>query len=485
MSTPRVKASRSLVSGSTWIAVSEFVNGAASMASTVVAARVLAPHDFGLMGIVLLMISILEAITHTGFEQALIQKNEDVTEYLNVAFTWHLARGVVIAALMALAAPFIARWYHEPALRELTWACSAYVVFQGASNIGTIFFQRDLDFAKVCLINVLRALMSVAVAIPAILIFRNVWALMVGFVAGALLGTIISYMVHPFRPRLSWDWAKAQKLVTYGKWITGMVIIGFISTQGDDVFVSKYLGPAALGFYQLAYSISNLPATKITHVLSKVSFPAYSRLQDSPDELRDAFRGVMRTTMLVVGPLGAFLWLAVPYVVDLIVGKKWAPIIPLVRILVISGVLRAFAALAGALFRAKNRPDLDFKMNLPRVFLVVALIYPLSAHYGLVGACFVVLIAVSSTLPTWFYGVKRLVGLGPLAVLRVNGLALASTVALAAPMWGLGLALGRGWPAFVAVVVGAAGSWLFLMWLLGQVTTLDFFGELKKLKAAF
>ena len=424
-----------LVAGTLWVTFGEVLAGAASLAGSVVAARVLDPRDFGVMGVITLAIAVLESLTASGFQEALVQKQRDVKPLLDVAWTWHVARGVALALLLCAASPLIARFYDEPGLAWLLAVSSVYVVLHGFHNIGTVLFSRALDFRTQFGIKAAQTLFSLAVYIPAVLVLRNVWALVVGFVGGALIGLVVSYVAQPYRPRLEWNREKLRELLGYGKWITGMTLIGFVITQGDDVFVSKYLGLTALGYYQLAYSISNLPATRITHVLSRVSFPTYARLQGDVEALRRAFSGVMRTTMLITGPVSVVIWIFVPDFVNYVIGAKWQAIVPLVRILVIAGFVRSFAAIAGALFQALGRPDLDLKMNLPRFIATIAFIWPACALWGLAGACLVVLVAILATLPTWFYGVHKLIGLGPLRVLRVNALAGLASALLAAVLW--------------------------------------------------
>ncbi len=399
---------KALVGGSFWIAVSEILKAVAELSSSIIAARVLSPEDFGLMGTVLLTIAVLENFSRTGFDQALIQKQDDVEPYLNVAWTWHVLRGIGLAALLALAAVPVSAFFDQPTLKYLIWAMTLQVLFQGAQNIGLVFFSRDLNFKTICAVNALQAFASAGVAIPAVLVFQNVWGLVIGMIAGSFVSLIVSYVVQPFRPKLEWDLTRFRELTRYGRWITGLSLVGFIVTQGDDIFVSKYLGLASLAYYQLAYSISNLPATKVTHVISRVSFPTYARLQNDPDGLRGAFIGVLRSTMMLSAPVSVIIWLAAPGIVEHVLGQKWAPILPLIQILVISAFVRSFAALGGALFQACDRPDLDLKMNLPRFVAVVSLIWPLTAWAGLEGASWVVLIAISSCLPVWFYGVRKL-----------------------------------------------------------------------------
>lgn len=463
---------KSLVTGSFWIALSEGLKAVAELSSAIVAARVLAPADFGLMGAVMLTIAVLENFSKTGFDQALIQKQEAVEPYLNVAWTWHVVRGVGLAILLAILAPFIADFYNEPALKYLIWVTTFHVVLQGLQNIGLLFFSRDLNFKTICFVNALQAFASAGVAIPAVIYFQNVWGLVVGLVASALVTTVVSYLVHPWRPRFEWDFARFKNLTRYGKWITGLSIIGFVVTQGDDIFVSKYVGITALAFYQLAFSISNLPATKITHVLSRVSFPTYSRLQDNPTELKGAFLGVMRTTLLISAPLSVAIWLASEGIVQHIIGLKWAPILPLIQILVVAAFVRSFAALGGALFQACERPDLDFKMNAPRLIIMVTLIWPFASEWGLEGASMVVLLAILGCLPTWFYGVYKLTGLTPLQALLLNGPAIVLAALFGAVWLGLEAALQMIMDpslfSFLATLILTILAWLGLTRVIGK-----------------
>jgi O-antigen/teichoic acid export membrane protein len=427
---PSTGVGQKLASGTAWVAIGEALAGAATLGATIVAARILDPRDFGVMGVVTLAIAILESFTTSGFEQALVHRDKNVESLLNVAWTWHVLRGLAMAALLCAVSPLIARVYDESRLMPLLIACSLYVVLHGFHNVGTIFFQRKLDFRTQFFIKLARALFSTLVFIPAVLVLKSVWALAIGYVGGAFFQVAISYVAHPYRPRFEWSRDKLSQLMTFGKWITGLTLMGFVIVQGDDVFISKYLGLAALGFYQKAYEISNLPATQITHVVSRVSFPTYARLRSEPDELRAAFEKVMRTTILVTAPVSVVIYSFIPEFVHYVIGDDWLPIVPLVRILVIAGFVRSFQAIAGALFQATGRPDLDFKMNFPRFLFTVLLIWPACAYFGLAGACWVVLAAISVTLPIWFYGVHSLIKLSPLRVLRLNAVAIAGSTAI-------------------------------------------------------
>ncbi|MEL6185859.1 MAG: oligosaccharide flippase family protein, partial [Myxococcota bacterium] len=322
-----------LLGGSFYTGLAEAVAIVSGLATSLVAARVLSPRDFGLMATATLALSVLDHFSQSGFDAALVQRQDDVESYLDVAWTWQLLRGLVITLLLFAVALPMSRFYGEAVLLPLVMASALSSTIAGAANVGRIFFARKLDFRTLFFINAAQAGLKLAVFLPAVLILRNVWALVVGHLGGALLSLAISYIAHPYRPKLAFDRGKLRELLRFGKWVTMFAWIGFFITKGDDIFVSKYIGVAALGFYQLAYDISNLPTTKVTHVIGRIGLPIYARLVHDRELLRATFLKVMRATLLASALVSTAIYIAVPDIIAYVLGSKWAPVIPLVRIL--------------------------------------------------------------------------------------------------------------------------------------------------------
>ena len=477
---------RALVSGTFWISLSEAMTTLMGVVSNIVAARIVAPAQFGIMATVTLTVAILETFTTSGFDEALVQREGDVSAYLDTVWSWNVLRGLVFVVLLAGAGPLLAAWYHEPALNWVALATAPYALFQGLRNVGPVAYQRELRFRRIFAMNLGQAGLMLVVYLPAILILRDVRALIIGYLASAFGALVVSYVGHPYRPRFRLSGSKLRELARFGKWVTGMAAVGFVVTRGDDLFISKYLGLTALAYYQQAYSLSNLPATHVTHVLARASFPAYSRLQGDPKAMRKTFVDVSRATLLVSAPLSVLLWAAAPDLVDLVLGPRWHPVIPLIRILVVAGFLRSFAALAGYYFYAVGRPDLNFRMNLPRLFVTLALLWPFSAMWGLAGACWAIVLAIGSALPVWFTGMRKVAQLGVVEVVRHHLLAGLVSVALAAvllpsrhlfhPIDGIAGAL-------LWLVLGLS-AWLCALWVLGKLTPWSVFAEMQRLRTA-
>jgi PST family polysaccharide transporter/lipopolysaccharide exporter len=179
-------------------------------------------------------------------------------------------------------------------------------------------------------------------------------------------------------------------VVDYGKWVTGSSILSYLHEQGDDAFVGWLLASAALGWYQLGYRLSNAPATEISAVISNVMFPAFSKLQNKPAALREAFFKSVRLATFLAFPMGFGVIAVAPTFVNAILGDDWTPMIPAMQVLSVLGILGAVSTQASRLFGAIGRPDYSTKVSALRVAATAILIYPATVAAGITGTALVV-----------------------------------------------------------------------------------------------
>jgi len=383
---PGETLSQRAVRGGVWVFSLRIVQQLFNLGRLVILARILAPHDFGLLGIALLTMATLETFSQTGFQQALIQKKEDIRSHLNAAWTVLILRGFILFAILYLIAPYAAVFFNAPEAKPIIQVIGLSILLQAFTNIGVIYFQKELEFNKEFKYQFVGTLTDFIVAVSAILILRNVWALVFGLLAGNAARCLVSYLIHPYRPHFSSDLGKAKELFGFGKWILGSSILIFLVTHGDDAFVGKLLGATALGFYQLAYRISNMPATEITHVISQVSFPAYSKLQDNLPKLREAYLKVLQVTAFLSFPIAGLIFILAPEFTTIFLGEKWMPMVPAMQALVFAGLVRSIAATTGHTFYAVGKPEIETRWQVVRLIVLAASIYPLTLQWGILGA---------------------------------------------------------------------------------------------------
>mgnify|MGYP000745866271 CR=1 FL=1 len=194
---------------------------------------------------------------------------------------------------------------------------------------------------------------QIIVAISAAIILKNVWALVFGCMAGHLVSLIMSYIIHPYKPKLKINTKIVKELLNFGKWVwcnNCNNIITFIALQGDDIFVGKFLGSISLGLYQVAFKFSNIMASEITHVIGRVTFPAYAKLQNNVVKLREASLQTIEIVSCLSFPLASGILSLGHDFVYIFLGKKWIPMVPILHILTISGLVALFREQVGHYF---------------------------------------------------------------------------------------------------------------------------------------
>lgn len=394
---PGATLSQRAVRGGFWVFALRVVHRLLALARIIVLAHLLTPDDFGLFAIALLALSALETFSQTGFEAALVQKKGNVKPYLDTAWTVQVIRGVTLVLVLFTVAPYVARFFGEPMARPLLRALGLSMLFQSFANIGVVHFRKELEFHKEFLYQVSGTVVDFVVAIGAAVALRNAWALVAGLVAGSLVRMAVSYLIHPFRPRLRLDKEKAGELYRFGRWILGSSIINFLNTEGDDAFLGKVLGITSLGLYQMAYRLSNLPATEITHVISQVTFPAYCQLQDRLPRLREAYLRALQVTAGVSFPAAGALFFLASDLTRIFLGDRWMPMVPAMRLLTLWGLTRSLGATTGPLLNALGRPQVVTTLQAARLAQMAVLIYPLTVRWGMMGTSLAVVLSALFT----------------------------------------------------------------------------------------
>jgi PST family polysaccharide transporter/lipopolysaccharide exporter len=371
----------------------------------VLLARILSPAAFGVYGIAILVISGVDEATTTGVREALIQREEEnVDSFLNTAWVLELLRGLLVGGVLFLVAPFAASVFNEPGAASLLRLMGLGRVLLGFRNPGIVYFHKSLDFHGEFVYRVSSSFVMFAVALVLAHLWESVWALGVAYVVARGTEAAVSYVAHGYRPWPQFDTESARQMLGYGKWINSSSVLYFLYDRGDDALIAWLLSSAALGYYQFAYRLSNAPATEVSRVVSDVMFPTFSRLQDDPAALRDAFLRSLQLSMAVTAPMAFGLIVVAPTFVRGVLGEQWIPMIPVLQLLAVFGLFRSITTPMGALWRAIGRPDYGTKTSFVRVVLMAVLLYPATVAYGIEGtAATIVVITFFPILPLSTY----------------------------------------------------------------------------------
>ena len=390
--------SKKTAQGTLWIFFFRLVDQLFRLARTVILARLLAPNDFGLFGITVMAVSLLESFSQNGFHDALVQKKGDIKPYLDTSWVVQIIRGFVLASILFFLAPFIAVFFKAPEAEQILKVVGFATLLSGLGNVAVVFLSKELEFHKYFLYQIMGTLADFAVAVVFAIILRNVWALVFGLLAGILVKVIISYTIYSYYPRFKFDFEKTKELFNFGKWISVSNAIAFFVVQADSFFVAKMLGISALGFYQIAYKI---PSVLAIEVLAGAIFPAYSKIQDNLAKIKESYLKILQLFSFLIIPMAGGIFVLSSEFIVLFLGEKWLPAVGAMQVLILSTPIWTVAFLSDYVFLALGKPKIVTKGITIRLVLLVTFIYPLIMWKGILGSAIAVLIGVLFST-AWF-----------------------------------------------------------------------------------
>lgn len=409
-SKPSASIFRQVLFSGLWTLGLRLSNRALGFVRTIVLARLLFPADFGLIAMAMLFVTGLDSITQTGMHQALIRKKTGVRACLDTAWAVTLVRSLAVCLILVVGAPVVAAFFAEPRLTDILRVVSLSVLLGGFANIGIVFFQKDLAFDRQFRLELWASVLEFALTVFLAAVLRDVWALVWGGLAGNVLRVFLSYALHPYRPSLRFDPAAFRELLDFGKWVSGVAVVGFAVSQLDSILIGRMLGAESLGLYQMAFMTAVIPSSEVAIAFSMVVFPSFSMLQDQPDRLRESFERVLQATSMVCMPIGLGILAVAPEVVRVILGERWQGIAPAMQVLSVMGIAKALEGTTGSLLMAVGCPGLLMGFSLLQLGILAVSLYPLTLMWGIAGAALAVALTAIAAAAVALAAAVRIAG---------------------------------------------------------------------------
>lgn len=354
--------------------------------STLILARFLAPNDFGLVAIATAVHALLELMGAFGFDSALIQRQSAERKHYDTAWTFNVIFGAAIAVLLVASASPVAAFYREPRLEAVLWVLALAALFGGFENIGTVAFRKELNFRREFYFLFAKRIVAVTVTVTLALMLRNYWALVAGVLTGKIVSVLISYGLHPYRPRLSL--AASKDLFQFSKWIFISNVVQFLHVRSTDFILGRTAGTTALGIYSIAAEIAALPATEVVAPINRAVYPAYSKLASDLSQLRDRFLEVFSMIGIVVFPISVGLVCTAEPAVRLLLGDQWLDAIPIIQIIALSGFVGALQSNLFLAILALGKPKICTLLSAALLAVSLPFLVAASIAYGAIGAAY-------------------------------------------------------------------------------------------------
>lgn len=357
-----------------------------NIAAFVILARFLTPTEFGIMALVLVLPKFIESISDTGLGAAVINYRGDIHRFLNSVWTIHILKSVVIALLIWVAGPYIAKFYHAESARLAISLGGIFIVILNASNIGEAYLLRDLAFHKITIRDTARDIAYITGALVSVYWLPSYWALFIGTLCSYLTQALSTYILHPYRPRLSFTWAPLKELTTYGSHIAGQNIFQKLYAFIEVTVVNTFTDANALGLFTRAKSAASIAPGFVGSMIRRISFPAYSRLKDDLDKVNEGVKKSLDMITFFLAPITIFMIIFSQKIILFLLGAEWVGMVPLFQLFLLYFFISSINDITQPITNALERPGLQTILEAIRLVIVTLCIIPLTRSWDTLGA---------------------------------------------------------------------------------------------------
>ena len=355
--------SRKATVGAGWMIAMRGIARLLGFANTLILARVLLPADFGLVAMAMTFEGAILVMSQFPVQDALLRRPESDTRLHDAAFTIQSGRALLTAGILAVGAPLAAAWFSEPRLTALILALAGTAVISGFINVGIIEFTRELRFDVTFKLQLVPAVLQILAVLGTAWLTHSYWALLVGIAVLRISRVGMSYVIHPYRPRLSLrGW---RELVGFSFWLWLAGLASMIWGNFDTFAIGPIFGSAGIGLYTIACQVAALPTTELLIPLSDVLLASFAYGQREATRAAVNPLRVASALLLALAPVGLAISAGAAEIVSLLLGSHWSAAVPLVAIAGWSAVFQPFHSVCGAVLVARGR--------VRRKFLITAL----------------------------------------------------------------------------------------------------------------
>ncbi len=344
------------LSGLNWQVLASAVRFVAQFGIGIALARLLPPEDFGIVGIAYIVTGFASTLANLGFGPALIQRTELTERHVRVAHTLTVLVSAVMMVVLFASAERVAGFFGDGRVAPVLQVLSLTFPVTGFGTAAGALLTRRLAFDVLVRIELFASVIGYGgVAVVMAVAGYGYWSLVGGTLVQTVLATSLTYAAvrHDARPLTGR--AEIRDLFRFSAGMSLTSLANYFARQGDYFVVGRLMDATSLGFYSRAYSLMQLPLSFFGDSLSRVLFPAASKVQGDAERFQRAFFTAFSLSVAVSLPISLGVAVLAPEIVLVLYGDRWAATIPLLQILALFGVFRMSYNTAAAFVRARGQ----------------------------------------------------------------------------------------------------------------------------------
>jgi O-antigen/teichoic acid export membrane protein len=337
----------------------------------VVLARILFPEQFGLVGMLTIFMAVAQTFIDSGFGAALIQKREATATDMCSIFYFNIFVGLVSAGILCWVAPVIADFYSQPTLTPLTWALSLILIINSFGLIQKTILAKQISFKTNTQASLVASVLSGVAGIILAATGFGIWSLVGQQILSSLFITLFLWFLCSWRPAWVFSFKSLEKMFGFG---SKMLISGLLNQVFSNCYlliIGRLFSASDLGFFTRAKTLGELPTHTLSWMVGRVTFPAFSKIQDDPARLKSGLKKALVLLVMVNFPMMICLLVIARPLVLLLLTEKWADSIPYFQLFCVVGLMFPLHLINLNVLQALGRSDLFLRLEIIKKVLII------------------------------------------------------------------------------------------------------------------
>lgn len=378
---------RKAVKGVVWSGVERFSVQGIQFIVLLIMARLLSPHEYGIIGMLTVFMALAQVIIDSGFSQALIRK-QDRTELDNCSiFYFNIVVSLLLYGLFFIIAPFVAGFYKIPELTVIMRVLCLGIVINSFGIVQRAIYTIGLDFKTQAKASASAAVVSGIVGIYLAYSGYGVWALVAQQIVSLGFNVLVLWAYSSWKPKFLFSFNSIKEFFGFG---SKLLVAGSLEAVFQNLYqivIGRFFSASIIGFYTRALQFVSLPSANIGGIIQRVTYPVLCEIQDDDQRLNENIKRILNVLSFVVFPLMVFLFYYADEIIAILLGTKWMYCSVLMRLLSLSMLLYPIHALNLNILIVKGRSDLYLRVEVLKKVLTV-LILVVTIPFGIEVMCY-------------------------------------------------------------------------------------------------
>lgn len=400
-----------------WSLIERFGTQGVQFLVMLVMARLLSPNDYGVVGLLVVFVSIAQAFVDGGFSQALIRK-KDRTEIDNsTVFYFNIVVSVVIYLIFYLFAPYVSVFYNMPTLTPFMRVICLSIIINAFGVVQRALFNANIDFKAQAKASLIAIVISGAIGISLALRGFGPWALVWQQLSNLIVNTLFLWIYSEWRPLLAYSWKSFNELFSFGSKLLATSLLNAIYNNIQTIVIGKLYSAKSLGLYSRAAHFADLPSQQFTSVFMRVTFPVLCKVQDDLERLTSVYRRMLRVSAYIVFPLLIGMAAVAHPMIRVFIGEQWIECAYMLQIICFAEMWYPIHAINLDILQVSGRSDLFLKIEIYKKIVSLALL-AISAPFGIIAMCYSNLLSSLICLYINTYYSSKILGISLLSQLK-------------------------------------------------------------------